>query len=197
MKRLVPMSDYEVYAILWVAEACALEIASFLVDVCGVPRRSLPHGLHLTVYYARRNLPGLIETIEDVDISANTDETRFMVLAPGGENPRPGLVPSKRSLGIRLTRRNNAIEAIQELRRSVYKLETPRVIGNRKPTSAWVNCFGSRHFQPHVKVLKPGNQLQNNLTETGKSFRKQIPVIHFDKFQIRRTDNRLALRHGV
>jgi hypothetical protein len=80
-----------------------------------------------------------------------------MILAPGGENPRPELEPSQRSVGIRLAKRNHAIDKIQHLRARIYRLETPAVIGERKRTSAWTNCFEPRHYEPHIKLLRPGS----------------------------------------
>ena len=177
--------NYEVYAILWVTRSCEERIARFLFDKCRVPEDKIQRGLHLTVYYARRLLPGLAEVSRHIRINANIDETRFMVLAPGGENPRPELEPCKRSVGIRLTRRNQAIAKIQLLRKSVYQYETKKVVGNRMATTAWRNCFGARHYQPHIKLLRPGSRIKRDLTETGELFRSEIEQIEFGKFQIR------------
>ena len=105
--------NYEVYATLWVTRACEEQIARVLSDKCDIPQDAIQRGLHLTVYYARRPLPGLVEENQRVHINANVDETRFMVLAPGGENPRSDLEPAHRSVAIRLIRRNQAITEIQ------------------------------------------------------------------------------------
>ena len=175
----------EVYAILWVTRDCEAQIAACLSDKCGVPRNAIQPGLHLTVYYARRYLPGLIEKSQPVSIEANADETRFMVLAPGGENPRPNLVPENRSVGIRLTRRNQAIESIQALRESLYRLETPQITIGSKPTSAWRSCFGVRRYQPHIKLLRPGSRVGTDLYEVGALFRSEIELIEFNRFQVK------------
>jgi hypothetical protein len=108
-----------------------------------------------------------------------------MVLAPGGENPRPELNPARRSVGIRLTKRNSAIAQIQEMRRSIYELETPRVVGTRKRTTAWTNCFGARHYQPHITLLRPGSEIERDLRPLGESFRSAFNEISFGKYEIK------------
>ena len=60
-----------------------------------------------------------------------------MVLAPGGENLRPELDPARRSVAIRLTRRNRAVPDIQALWTKMRRLETPEVVGTRKPSTAY------------------------------------------------------------
>ena len=147
---------YEVHALLWVSRKCEALISELLWRECEIPRNAIQRGMHLTVYHGRRPLVGLVPGSRPVRIVADALETRFMVLAPGGENPRPKLEPSRRSVGIRLTKRNQAISHIQRLRAAIYRLETPAVIGQRTPTSTWINCFGARHYQPHIKLLRPG-----------------------------------------
>ena len=176
---------YEVYGLLWVSSDSAAAIRDALSESCGVPRRAITTNPHLTVYHARRPLPGLFPRQETVDITADVHETRFMVLAPGGENPRPDLEPSKRSVGIRFTKRNKATPEIQILRSSLYRLETPRVVRSRKRTTAWTNCFGARHYQPHVKLLYPGRLNVTDLTAIGQAFRSALPSILFDRFQVK------------
>ena len=189
--------EYEVYALLWVTRACEDRITRFLLDKCNTPQNAIQRGLHLTVYYARRPLLDLVEGSRRVHINANVAETRFMVLAPGGENPRPDLEPSRHSVGIRLTRRNQAIAEIQQLRKSVYQLETDEVVGNRTATTASKNCFGSRNYQPHIKLLRPGSGIKRDLTKIGRIFRSEIEQIEFGKFQIRCRDKRpIPLHHA-
>ena len=172
----------EVYAILRVSESNEIEIRKWLYKEMKFPLESIRTGLHLTVYYARRILPQIKNTKETVNIHANIKETRFMVLAPGGENPREELIPSKRSVGIRLTRRNVAIEKIQILRKRIYSHETKEVIGTRKPTSAWRNCFGARHYQPHISLLRPHSGIDSNLSIIGEKFRATFDTVTFDQF---------------
>ena len=100
------------------------------------------------------------------------------------ENPRTQLDPQVLSVGIRLTRRNTAIPEIQKLREQVYRLETREVIGTRNRTTAWTNCFGSRHYQPHVQLLRPWHKVNATLAEVGDLFRTEVKEIEFDLFQI-------------
>ena len=176
--------NYEVNAMLRVAETSAALIRAFFVEAYGVKPSRLASGLHLTIYHGRRPLPGINETSRPLRITANTAETRFMVLAPGGENPRDDLDPRSQSLGIRIMRRNPAITDIQSLRRAVYRLETDWVIRSRSRTTAWRNCFGSRHYQPHIQLLRPWHKISPPLTQVGARFRSEISEIHFDRFEI-------------
>lgn len=176
--------SYEVYGILWVTRKCEAHIADLLANRAGIPMGTVQRGLHLTVYYGRRPLTNLDPHSRPVKISADVSETRFMVLAPGGENPRPNLEPGRRSVGIRLTKRNPAIKQVLELRRSIYRLEPAKWPGNRKSTTDWNNAFGSRHYQPHIKLLRPGSGVGRDLTEIGEMFRSSINRIEFGKFQI-------------
>ena len=176
--------NYEVNAMLRVSEATENLIRAFFLETHGVRHNRLSTDLHLTVYHGRRPLPSLSQTCRPTRIIADTDETRFMVLAPGGENPRPELDPRKLSVGVRLTRRNRAIDDIQRLRESVYRFETPEIVGKRKATTVWTNCFGSRHYQPHIQLFRPWHKTDSELSEIGANFRSEIDHIEFDLFQI-------------
>ena len=170
---------------LSLSKHCETDIEEFFVS-SGIPRRVVQRGMHLTVYYARRFLPGGPNNrIQPISIELDVKETRFMVLAPGGENPRPELVPSKRSVGIRLTRRNIAVPHIQKLRREMSSRETPRIIGRRTPSTAKYSCFGARRYQPHIKLLRPGSEIDRDMTELGKAFRNHFSVLKFDIHRIR------------
>ena len=81
--------DYEVYALLWVSSESTKIIRELLSHKCKIPVKAIERKLHLTVYHARRQLPGLTSYSRTVSIVADALETRFMVFAPGGENPRP------------------------------------------------------------------------------------------------------------
>ena len=176
---------YRVFGLLWVTRKSEAEISSLLNRECGIPSDAIQRGLHLTVYEARRPIPGIVADRRPVKFAADIAETRFMVLAPGGENPRPELEPTRRSVGIRLTRRNLAIDGILALRRNLYIRETAEVTKGRKATTDWTNAFGARHYQPHIKLLRPGSGVDRDLTKIGEVFRDQMGHIEFGKFEIR------------
>ena len=176
--------EYEINAILWVSKDSEERIKAFLLETFGVKKNRLQSNLHLTVYHGRRPLPRLERKIEPVSITADATETRFMVLKPGGENPREGLDPRADPIGIRLTRRNQSTPEIQKLREQLYGLETKWVTGTRKSTTAWTNCFGSRHYQPHIQFLREWHKIEESLTKVGSLFRDEIKHIEFDRFQI-------------
>ena len=176
--------NFEINAILWVSKASEEQLRSFFVDSLGIKKSRLQSGLHLTVYHGRRVLPTLTEQDEAVNVVLPTVETRFMVLAPGGENPRDDLDPNSLPVGIRLTKRNPAVPAIQDLRHQIYSKENKRALGQRPRTTAWRNAFGSRHYQPHIQLLKPWHKIGAQLQEVGALFRSKVKVIEFDRFQV-------------
>ena len=184
MARSRSSHPYEVNAMLWVSRDSEALIKEFLVEECGVRPNRVNADMHLTVYHGRRLLPELKEGSWLSDITIGTQETRFMVLAPGGENPRADLNPRAQSLGIRITKRNPAVAEIQRLRKAVYRHETPEVIGSRTPTTAWRNCFGSRHYQPHIKLLRSWSKIRKDLTVVGQAFRTEITEIQLDRFEV-------------
>ena len=60
------------------------------------------------------------------------------------------------------------------------------VLSNRRQrTSDWKNAFGSSHFQAHIVMIRPGSNIDKNLTLIGKVFRKELKYIYFNKFEIK------------
>jgi hypothetical protein len=177
--------QYQVYAVLCLTKECEQHLRMILTQKCGVRKASVQRNMHLTIYHGRRPLPGLVIGSQTISISADLAETRFMILAPGGENPRPELEPRCRSVGIRLTRRNIGIPQILDLRRAIYALETEDVVRGRRRTSDWTNAFGARHFQPHLKLLRPGSGIDRDLAIIGKLFRAEIDPLEFDMLEIK------------
>ena len=177
---------YSLYALLWIDRDSEKEIADVLINKCGVEKDHVQRGMHVTIYHSRRKLVGLKHDTLYESIKADVAETRFMVFAPGGENPRKDINPNKRPLGIRLTKRNIAIPRLLELRRSFFKYENDNVLSNRRQrTSDWKNAFGSSHFQAHIVMIRPRNNIDKNLTFIGKIFRKELKYIYFNKFEIK------------
>lgn len=67
--------------------------------------------------------------------------------------------------------------------------EVPSVVGRRKPSTRWRSCFGARTYQPHIKLLRPGNEVDHDLTTLGEAFRMAFTTIEFGKFEVN-------VRHG-
>ena len=176
--------SYEINAILQVSEACESRIREWLLEYLSIRPGRIKSNLHLTTYHGRRPLPGLIECRSRLDITAPTDEMRFMVLAPGGENPRDSIDPRQHSVGLRLTRRNSAISEIQRIREQIYGRETKEIVEGRTPTTAWTSCFGARNYQPHIQLLKPWHKVDTGLSEIGSAFRSAIHEVSFDTLTI-------------
>lgn len=184
-ERIHDVHDHPViYAFLCLTRDSESRIAEFLLSQ-GINPNSIQSGMHLTVYHARRRLPGVCAERRSVDITADTAETRFMVMVPGGENPRDDTDPRRQSVGIRLTRRNRAIKQIKTLRQEMYRLETPAMLGSRRPTTAWTNAFGARHYQPHIKLMGPNSGVPYDLTSIGAALRDSLKTIRFGDFRVR------------
>ena len=180
------MPKYSLYALLWVDKDSEKEISDVLKYKCGVGEEHIQRRMHLTIYHSRRKLEGLKHETLYENIKADVAETRFMVFAPGGEIPRKDIDPNKRPVGIRLTKRNIAIPRLLELRRSFFKYENDNVLSKRRQrTSDWKNAFGSSHFQAHIVMIRPGSNIDKNLTLIGKVFRKELKYIYFNKFEIK------------
>jgi hypothetical protein len=141
--------------------------------------------MHITVYYARRPMPGLSPLVEDASVILPVVDTRFMVLAPGGENPREDLVPEKHMIGIRVRRQTSAMPIILAFRERLLRYETQRVLGRRSPSTNKVNAFGARWFQPHMVMLRPGSGIDADLTRLGEPFRELIGDLLFDRFEVK------------
>ena len=180
------MPRYSLYSLLWIDRESEKEISDVLKYKCGVDEEHIQRRMHLTIYHSRRRLIDVKRSKSYEIIKADVKETRFMVLAPGGENPRKNINVNKSPVGIRLTRRNIAMPRLLQLRRSFYKYENERVLRNRRhKTSDKKNAFGSNHFQPHILMIRPGNRINVNLTDIGKIFREELKYIYFNKFEIK------------
>jgi hypothetical protein len=107
-----------------------------------------------------------------------------MVLAPGGENPRPELDPSHRKVGVRVHRQSDARRVILEFRARLLQHESTRVLGARAPSTGKRNAFGARYFQPRMAILRAGSGIDRDLKLIGIPFRKALGDLTFDKFAV-------------
>jgi hypothetical protein len=182
LKRAGPR--FEVWAQLCLCDSDADVIRDLLMHQVGIKRKALVQRMHITVYHARRPMWRLESADEPATLVIPTEDTRFMVMAPGGENPRPGLEPAKCKVGIRIQKKNIARPEILRLREKLLIHETPEVLGSRRRSTHTSNAFGARHFQPHMAVLRPGNGIDRDLTKLGVLFRNEIKSLTFDRFCI-------------
>lgn len=177
--------QFECWAILWLARDDEARVRDFLVNNWDIPDASVAKGMHLTVYYARRKVPGLDEASRSANVNINVSESRLMVLAPGGENPRPELDPARRQVGMRVGRRDECRTAILEYRRACCAFETRAVLGDRKASSDRTSAFGARHYQPHISLLRPGSNIDRDLKPLGQAFRARFHTLRLSKFTVR------------
>ncbi|MBC5794865.1 hypothetical protein H5968_06820 [Sphaerospermopsis sp. LEGE 00249] len=175
---------FEVWSQLWLSHEDRDRIQDFFTSEIGVKPRFVVKNMHITVYHARRMLPDLKPCLENVEVFLDANDTRFMVMAPGGENPRDYLNPGRRKVGVRIHRQSIIRQVILEFRARLTKLETKRVLGARLPSSHNRNAFGARHFQPHMTLLWAGSGIDHDLTKIGVPFRKMLGTLKFDKFSI-------------
>ena len=169
------------YVLLFLDKSDEQKIKKFFTTFYDVPKNKIKKDLHITLYHSRRNLINEVPISTSVSINCNIDETRFMTMTPGGENPREGIIPTQKSIGIRLTKRNEGIDRIISLRREIIKYE-PK-FNNRKQSTDWTSAFGARHFQPHISLLRPNNNLPNDLGKVGEKFRSEFSQIKFSQIK--------------
>ena len=76
-----------VWAFLFVSNESERDIETFLLF--GDTARFLAPSITLTVYHARRRIPGLKDLEENCRLDIVSSDLRFMAMAPGGDNPGP------------------------------------------------------------------------------------------------------------
>jgi hypothetical protein len=174
----------EVWAQLFLSREDCSRIRDFFLSEFGIKPRYVIRNMHITVYHARRPMPGLAPVSEPASVVLAASETRFMVMAPGGENPRPELDPGKRKVGIRVHRKSSALPSILGYRDRLLGHETEGVLGRRSPSTHRTNAFGARHFQPHMAILRAGSGVDRDLRTIGVPFRRALGNLTFDRFAI-------------
>jgi hypothetical protein len=179
-------SMHETWVLLLVTDQCEQQVRQFLISE-GMAAGKVRRNLHLTLYYARREMPSVKAGEYPLVLSVPSSNWRMMALAPGGENKRDDIQASRRSVGIRVQRTCPAAAPIFK-ERSVYAAhEGPDVIGARRPSDGRKNAFGSRHFQPHISLLRPDAGHADELKPLGDRFRAQINEIAFDRVVVRKS----------
>lgn len=182
--KIIKEHNTEVWAQLFLCEEDCARIQVFFTTAFGIKPKHIVKNMHITVYHARRPLPLVSPVSEPVNVVVAASETRFMVLAPGGENPRPELDPAHHKIGLRVHRKSIALPAILEFRERLTRYETKSVLGLRPPSTHRTNAFGARHFQPHMAILRAGSGIGRDLTQLGVPFRDLLGDLKFDRFII-------------
>ncbi|MGZ4033705.1 MAG: hypothetical protein ACXVPU_01350 [Bacteroidia bacterium] len=178
------IKTFEIWAQFKVCDQDCERVRNFFISEIGLKRKFTIRNLHLTIYHARRPLENLIPFELPIDIKIPTADTRFMVLTPGGENPNIDNHPTDHKVGVRIKRNCNAFQEIIRYRSEFFPFETKQVLRHRTPSDHRRNAFGSRSFQPHVALLRPGSEIDFDLSKTGTLFRNKIQHLTFDKFWI-------------
>jgi hypothetical protein len=186
---MLKKSQFEIWAQFKVSSKSVRDIHDFFIKEYNVHPDFLINNLHLTIYHSRRPMPDVVEMSKPCSFTLDTIESRFMVLAPGGENPRPHLIPGNRKVGIRIRKSSEFMNTIMAFRKEFFLFETEEILGSRKPSTKSRNAFGSRHFQPHISILKSGSGIQSNLSEIGECFRDIVQEIKFDKVIVQKVRN--------
>ena len=91
-------STYEIWAQLRLSQNDADIIRDFFEKELGIKKKYLLSKLHITVYHGRRPLKGIFSKEENAHVVVPCLQTRFMVMVPGGENPRPEHHPAYRKV---------------------------------------------------------------------------------------------------
>lgn len=174
----------EVWAKLTLSAVDCARIREFFISEFGITPRRVVRKMHVTVYHSRRPMPGLFPLTEPAHVVLPASDTRFMVMYPGGENPRPELDPASLTVGIRVHKQSVALPVILEFRRRLLTLENQRVLGTRAPSTDKSSAFGARAYQPHMSLLRPGSEIDRDLTTIGSRFREAIGGLTFHGFVV-------------
>lgn len=180
---LKSQANRRTYVSLWLNRSTEATIHEFFCDH-GFRTSVLSTGLHITIYQSDLVLPRVENAFESLEITVDTAETRFMTMTIGGIVKRDHLNPSDHRIGIRLTRRNQAIDAIDRIRRHYVEIERKHFSQDRKPSTLQKSSFGSPVYVPHVTLLKPDNGATADLTTLGTAFRERFAELAFHQLRV-------------
>lgn len=183
------LSQFEVWADFKVSRKSEQEIFNFFRFEWGVASEVIRRNLHLTIYHSRRPMPKIQPVSQSCHLAIDTMDLKFMVLAPGGERPRPDLIPRESKVGVRVHRRSTFRQKVYHYRQQLSIHETKRILGKRKQSNNTRSAFGARCFQPHITLLQAGADIDYDLTLLGDAFRDSIHTIFFDRFSVRIKQN--------
>lgn len=178
-------SNHTVWAMAFVSGESEMLLRDILINGLGLKPRLVRKNLHASLYHARRPIPGLRDYDESIDITVSGPELRMMSLAPGGENRRSDIDPSRHPVGVRIRRAEGAAEPLETLRARFLELETERVLGRRAQSTLRTSAFGARHYQPHITLLRAGAWKDPDLSRLGQALRRDVPFLKFDRLVVR------------
>ncbi len=174
----------EIWAQLLLRREDCLRIRDFFARETDINVSSISRRMHLTVYFAAGQMPGVVPVSEKICITVPTIDTRFMLMTAGGEVAKPGAEPTNHKIGIRIQKRSAAMIAINEFRARLVQHESKELLGSRASTTRNRSAFGAPRFQPHMTVLERGNGAPLDLTPIGTRFRGTLSCLTFDEFVI-------------
>lgn len=161
-------------------------VRQHFIQVEGFDASKVCKRLHVTLYHARTPIEAIEEGERPVSIVTHSTNWRMMVMASGGENARPDIDATTRSVGIRIQRAADAARKILEERSKFFQYETRAVLGGRERSDHRRSAFGAMNYQPHMTVLKAGAGHGNDLKAIGERFRGAIGLFAFDRILIRK-----------
>jgi hypothetical protein len=172
--------QHQVWAMAYLDAESEDHLRAFLASRPEIVTRRIRQDFHVTIYHARRSLPGLLPYIREIDVRLPVAEMRFMPLVPGGENPRNDIDPTQAPVGLRI-RRGPGRSEIETLRAEFYAYETVDILGQREPSSPKSNAFGARHYQPHLTITRPGGVTVRDLRPIGEALRSHLEWLRLDR----------------
>ena len=175
----------ETWAFLHVSPQSEIRIRNFFIEKHNIEPRYVSNNLHLTIYFAEHLFDDLKNNIRNCNHKFSTENARFMVMKPGGENPDPKLLPAKNKVAIRIQKISSIREIIEQYRELLTCLETEEILGGRNFSTRTRSAYGAPNFQPHITLLKPGNGIKD-LQALADDFRENIKVVYFDRFEIKK-----------
>jgi 2'-5' RNA ligase len=176
--------EYTYHAGIYLSKQSALHLKKVLARI-GINEHAFIQHPHLTIYYAKTDLPFQHSFDRSCELQISAEFLRFMVMAPGGENARETITPRFHKVGLRIQRQADAIPSIYQLRQEMIDLES-ELLQVHQPSTMRRSAFGAPNFQPHVTILNPNNGIQDQLKPYGDALRESLGALHFDRYCLRK-----------
>ena len=182
----------KLYCSLELCKSTSIEINKFFKD-WGLNEKCLFNTHHLTIYeipilkhdVLTKNEDQLQSILSHQLINQySSDETRFMVMSPGGDNPNNKKSVHRSKVGIRFTKRSPLFDELDSLRQKLSFLDNQALALLSSTTGRNSNAFGIKNFKPHLTLINRNNNLPNNLFEIGAAFREHISELIFSEIKL-------------